>query len=179
MSIRLYILGTLAKGNDYPYMIKKRLVESLPDISSLSISDGKFYYNFEALQKKGYIETAEVVHTEKRPDKTLYSITQEGRLALEDDIYNSFKKFTTIKDLYISIYLLDFVDTNKVAVFFEETIKQEKKRRQTFEAMKRQSEAAGEKLSKSVAFITDHSFKTMDFNIEWMEKLLELIKNYE
>ncbi|GGH73196.1 DNA-binding PadR family transcriptional regulator [Pullulanibacillus pueri] len=180
MSIRLYILGTLAKGNDYPYMIKKRLVDALPDISFVSISDGKFYYQIEALQKKGYIETAEVVHEERRPDKTLYAITPLGKQYLEEEIYNCFKKITHIKDLYIAIYLLDFVDTSKVAVFFEETIKQEKKRRQTFEEMKEKGTPVDEKLlNKSVQFISEHSFKSIDFNIEWMEKLLEFIKNYE
>ncbi|MFS0782743.1 PadR family transcriptional regulator [Bacillus sp. 1P06AnD] len=173
MSIRLFILGTLASGNNHPYMIKKKLFDALPISIQREMSEGKFYYNFEALQKKGLIETVEVIHEKNRPDKTLYSITEAGKQALEHEIYESFKKISNVKDLYISIYLLDFVDTDKVALFFEETIEQEK------EQWKQYAELKGpyEKCDPKAHFIIEHAFDKATFNIQWMEKLLAFIRS--
>ncbi|WP_050614440.1 PadR family transcriptional regulator [Bacillus testis] len=176
MSIRLFILGTLAKGNNYPYMIKKKLLDALPINNLTGMSEGKFYYNFEALQKKGLIESVEIIHEKNRPDKTLYTITKSGRQALELDIYDSFKSLTNIQDLYISIYLLDFVDPAKAAFLFEDTIQKEKQRWQEYSALREQE---NDKLcDEKVQFISDHAFSNSAFNIQWMEKLLKLIQTY-
>jgi len=85
-----------------------------------------FYYNFETLQKKGFIEPVETIHIENRPNKTLYTITDEGRQYLEQEIYNNFKKFSNIEDLYISIYLLKYINPVKAAIYLEDSINEEK-----------------------------------------------------
>ncbi|WP_407270438.1 PadR family transcriptional regulator [Radiobacillus sp. PE A8.2] len=180
MSIRLYILGILAISNDHPYQIKKKLVRALPNSQ---FSEGKFYYNFEALQKKGHIEAVEVVQEGKRPDKTLYAITTDGRKALEQGIYDSFKNTVILRELYISIYLLQFVDRQKVATILEDTITKEKQRLQQVKERNQNNEKflegyvkLNEQTKQSLDFIYDHSFNNADFNISWLEKLLEFVK---
>jgi DNA-binding PadR family transcriptional regulator len=180
LSIRLYILGTLAKENNHPYRIKKKLVQLLP---TNKLSEGKFYYNFEVLQNKGYIEAVEVIQDGKRPEKTLYTITNAGREFLEKGIYDSFKKSIKVQDLYISIYLLEFVDPRKVVEILEASIDKEKKRwgdlqkQKEEHPFKEQFEELNEQMKSSVNFIADHAFSNAKFNIEWLEKFLELVKS--
>lgn len=181
MSIQLYILGTLVSGNYHPYMIKKKLADSLPSDTMLKISDGKLYYNFDTLQKKGYIEAVEVVHEDHRPDKTLYAITDLGRKALEEKIYNSFKNISNVRELYVSIYFLKYVDPQKVAFILEDQIQKEKEYRDKnnkIDPNAVQLQQLDEKTKQSVLFIAEHSFGLADLNIEWLEKVLEFVKNY-
>ncbi|WP_052737824.1 PadR family transcriptional regulator [Bacillus sp. SA1-12] len=182
MSLSLFILGSLADENSHPYKLKKRLLESLP-IDKMS--EGKFYYNFEALQKKGLIEPVETIQKENRPNKTLYAITYAGRQFLEQEIYNSFKNVSRIEDLYISIYLLKYVDSVKAAFFLEDAIDQEKKRWAKYreaknkEEFKRQLELLDVKQQEAVQFISKHAFSQSDENIRWMEKLLTFLQGMD
>lgn len=181
MSISLYILGSLVNGNSHPYKMKREFLDLVPGVK---ISEGKFYYNLESLVKKGYIEAVESVHIENRPNKTIYSITKEGKEHLEQEIYNSFKKGTTIKELYVAIYLMKFIDPMKASVFLEESIQREKKRwnqykeaAENIEEFNKQHEVLDEKTKQSVRFITECAFSQSDLNLQWMEKLLELLKH--
>lgn len=63
---------------------------------TVKINDGTLYYNFEVLLKKGLIRKVEVVQTDNRPEKTTYSITEDGVKMLEEGIYDSFRKMTDI-----------------------------------------------------------------------------------
>ncbi|MED4226940.1 PadR family transcriptional regulator [Neobacillus cucumis] len=175
MSLSLFILGSLANENSNPYQLKKALLDVIP----IKISEGKFYYNFEALQKKGLIEPVESIQIVNRPNKTMYGITSEGRRFLEQEIYNSFKKVSKIEDLYITIYLLQYVDPVKAAFYLEETIKKEKNRWDEYKQAKIGMEFLDEKQKRAVQFISEHAFSQSEHNIHWMEKLLTFIKRFE
>lgn len=180
MTLSLFILGSLADENSHPYKLKKQLLDTIPIDK---ISEGKFYYNFETLQKKGFIEPAETIQIENRPNKTQYKITKDGKEYLEREIYNNFKKFSKMEDLYISIYLLKYIDPHKAAIFLEDTIIQEKKRwaeyREAYnnEELLRQYQLLEEKQKKSIEFISEHAFSQSEQNIQWMEKLLTFLKS--
>ncbi|WP_169908068.1 PadR family transcriptional regulator [Metabacillus halosaccharovorans] len=182
MSVSLFILGSLADENSHPYKLKKDLLDALP-INRMS--EGKFYYNFEALQKKGYIEPVESIQIENRPNKTLYKITKIGREFLEQEIYHSFKEVSNLKDLYISIYLIKFIDPLKAVFLLEDAINQEKKRwveyreSKNSEKIKNRMERLDDKQKKAVHFISEHAFSQSEENIRWMEKLLSFLKEIE
>ncbi|WP_026559205.1 PadR family transcriptional regulator [Bacillus sp. J37] len=182
MSVSLFILGSLADENSHPYKLKKDLLDALP-INRMS--EGKFYYNFEALQKKGYIEPVETIQIENRPNKTFYKITKIGREFLEQEIYQSFKEVSNLKDLYISIYLIKFIDHLKAVFLLEDAINQEKKRWAEYresknsEKIKKRIERLDDKQKKAVHFISEHAFSQSEENIRWMEKLLSFLKEIE
>ncbi|WP_026583629.1 PadR family transcriptional regulator [Bacillus sp. J33] len=182
MSLSLFILGSLADENSHPYKLKKILQDALP---INKISEGKFYYNFEALQKKGLIEPVETIQKENRPNKTLYRITQGGRQFLEQEIYDSFKNVSKLEDLYISIYLLKYIDPIKAAYFLEDAIKQEKRRWAEYreaknkQEFKKRLELLDDKQQMALQFISEHAFSQSDQNILWMEKLLTFLKQIE
>ncbi|ULT54873.1 helix-turn-helix transcriptional regulator [Neobacillus drentensis] len=168
----------MANENSSPYQLKKALLDVIP----IKISEGKFYYNFESLQKKGLIEPVETIQIVNRPNKTLYGITQEGIRFLEQEIYNSFKKVSKIEDLYISIYLLKYIDSAKAALFLEKTIKREKNQWEEFKRakdkveFKERMELLDDKQRNAVQFISEHAFSQSEHNIYWMEKLLTFLK---
>jgi len=180
LSLSLFILGSLADENNHPYKLKKLLLDTLPIDK---ISEGKFYYNFETLQKKGFIEPVETIHIENRPNKTLYTITDEGRQYLEQEIYNNFKKFSNIEDLYISIFLLKYINPVKAAIYLEDSINEEKKRWDEYRKAKnnkeliKQFQLLDDKQKKAIEFISEHSFSQSDHNFYWMEKLLTFLKD--
>jgi len=175
MSLSLFILGSLANENSNPYQLKKALLDVIP----IKISEGKFYYNFEALQKKGLIKPVETIQIINRPNKTLYGITGKGRRFLEQEIYNSFKKVSRIEEWYISIYLLRYIDPAKAAFYLEETIKKERNRWDEYKQAKVRMELLDEKQQRAVQFIREHAFSQSEHNIYWMEKLLTFIKQLE
>ena len=183
MSLSLFILGSLADENSHPYKLKKKLFDALP---INKVSEGKFYYNFEMLQKKGLIEPVETIQKENRPNITMYGITPDGRQFLEQEIYNSFKKVSKIEDLYISIYLLKYINPVKAAIFLEDAIEQEKKRWSEYreaknneELIKQFEENLDEKQKRALHFISEHAFSQSDQNFHWMEKLLTFIKQFD
>src|SRR3954470_332295 len=175
MSLSLFILGSLANESSSPYQLKKALLDVIP----IKISEGKFYYNFEALQKKGLIEPVETIQIVNRPNKTMYGITQEGRRFLEQEVYNSFKEVLKIEDLYISIYLIKYIDPAKAALFLEETIKQEKNRWAKYREAEVRIELLDEKQLRAVQFISEHAFSQSEHNIHWLEELLTFLKRFK
>jgi DNA-binding PadR family transcriptional regulator len=183
MSLSLFILGSLADENSHPYKLKKKLFDALP---INKVSEGKFYYNFEMLQKKGLIEPVETIQKENRPSITMYGITLDGRRFLEQEIYNSFKNVSKIEDLYISIYLLKYINPVKAAFFLEDAIEQESKRWSEYreaknneELIKQFEENLDEKQQKALHFISEHAFSQSEHNIHWMEKLLTFIEKID
>ncbi|SFL60399.1 transcriptional regulator, PadR family [Gracilibacillus orientalis] len=182
MSIPLFILGSLADKENHPYSLKKILLNTIP---LEKLSEGKFYYNFDSLKKKGFIEPVEIIQIENRPNKTLYRITQDGRDFLEQEIYDSFKNVSRFEDIYISIFLLKYIDSTKMAFILEDTIKQEKQRLTEYKKKKenkeilKQIQSLDDEQLKAVEFISEHAFSQIEHNIYWMEKLLTFLKSVD
>lgn len=180
MSIRLFILGTLAEKVCHPYMIKKIISETVHLDKILNLSDGRLYYHFEALQKKGYIKETQIIQESNRPDKTLYEITAAGRQALEDGIYKSFKNITDIVNIYISIQFLSYVDSKKVARILEGSIEEKKERWDHYKKLYHQHKDDETIINnKPLLLIANHSFNRTDLDVEWLEELLEYIKSLD
>nr|WP_295972971.1 PadR family transcriptional regulator [uncultured Bacillus sp.] len=177
MSLSLFILGNLAEERCHPYKLKKQLLEVL---AFNKMSEGKFYHNFEVLQRKGLIEPVETVQEDHRPNKTLYGITSAGRKYLEEEIYNSFKKISKIEELYISLFLLKYIDPAKAAFFLEDTIRQEEKNldereRKHQEAIAKRIESLDAGQRKSVEFIRELKSIQSKQNIQLMKKVLTFL----
>ncbi|KAA9004214.1 PadR family transcriptional regulator [Paenibacillus spiritus] len=134
MSLQIAVLGMLWDKSSHPYEIKKLMLRYNLD-QVVSITDGALYYSFASLVKKGYVSPIEVVHTDNRPDKTMYAITDKGRQGLVDEIYKSFKKSTDLKSLSHVLPFLKHADSDRLAILIEDTI---------------------EKLEKRIAFIETH-----------------------
>jgi DNA-binding PadR family transcriptional regulator len=86
--MRLLILGLLMESNRHPYEISQTIKERNWH-HTFKLRDGSLYYAVDQLREDGLIEAAEVipVRGDKRPDKTIYRITDQGKSAFLDLLY--------------------------------------------------------------------------------------------
>lgn len=91
--LQLIILGLLFKKDLHPYevmhIMKERAMENY-----IKINYGTLYYNVEQLHKRGDITVKEVVHEGNRPDKTVYTITSQGRERFMQLLHKQFQDST-------------------------------------------------------------------------------------
>lgn len=120
MSIQIFILGKLHDKDYHPYDIKKIINNGTEGL--VRVTDGNLYYNFEALQKKGYIQKVNTIQNDNRPEKTNYTITEEGKEYLKEMIYKSFNKPEDVRSLFASLLFIRLVDINKLIYSTIETI---------------------------------------------------------
>lgn len=52
----------------------------------VKVKTGSLYHAFEQLQRKGFIEPAEVEREGRRPERTVYRVTEAGRAAADDAV---------------------------------------------------------------------------------------------
>lgn len=175
MTLQIFILGKLSQGEHHPYDIKKQVFKPLDNM--ITINDGTLYYNFEVLQKKGYIKKIKVTQTDNRPEKTTYGITDKGRKALEDEIYSVFQNYTSINSLYSSLLFLDHVDKQKLAYIIEELIAKLNMKIQHIESIDTSLIQIPEKAKPPVMLIAEHANHTMKNDLEWLQKLLAFVRN--
>jgi len=174
MTLQIFILGALSEGDRHPYDIKKSILRALDN--SMSINDGTLYYNFEAMAKKGLIRVSEVVHSENRPDKTLYSITDKGLKALEDNIYSAFQKMTSVTSLYASLLFLDKVDKKKVAYLIEEAIERLTKSVNRIKGSDGEFHEVPEEKREAIRLVADHALHKLENDVAWLRRVLESIR---
>lgn len=79
------VLSLLVEHPMHPYEVTYHFrLRHLED--SVKARTGSLYHTFEQLQRKGLIEPAEVERAGRRPERTVYRITDEGRTALADTV---------------------------------------------------------------------------------------------
>jgi DNA-binding PadR family transcriptional regulator len=176
MSLQILILGLLSKEDHHPYSVKKFINKYSKDI--IQITDGNLYYNFDHLHKKGLIQKIQDVQEDSRPSKTTYGITEEGRKALEENIYECFKQAKSIQLLYSSLLFLDLVDRSRLSYMVNETILEIKKKIEWIEALHQEGrEGLDESLIiEYVDFIVINSTESLKTELQAFERLLLLLQ---
>jgi DNA-binding PadR family transcriptional regulator len=81
--LALAVLSCLAERPMHPYEISSTLRERGKE-QSIKLNYGSLYSVVEALQRHGLIEAQETARAGKRPERTVYAITQAGRDEFED-----------------------------------------------------------------------------------------------
>lgn len=178
MQLQIFILGILCEGNNHPYEIKKLIQKNINDEEIVKVNDGTLYYRFESLLKKGYIVKIEVSRENNRPERTTYGITDQGRDALKKDIYKSFQNFSNLRSLYASLLFLKHVDLGKIIDLTEKAVERTKKRFQLLydSQMPEWWGIYSEKVSENIDFITSHARSNIEYDLEWLEKLLIFLR---
>lgn len=81
--LALAVLATLVERPMHPYELATLLRERGKD-ESIKIQWGSLYTVVQNLEKHGLVEAAGTARSGKRPERTVYSITREGRDELDD-----------------------------------------------------------------------------------------------
>lgn len=93
--VPLLILGLLCSGDLHPYEVTQ-ILKDRPWGHAVKFNIGTIYYNFEMLRKRGDIAVKEVVHDGRRPDKTVYRITNQGRERFGELLKRQFEEETSL-----------------------------------------------------------------------------------
>jgi DNA-binding PadR family transcriptional regulator len=88
MATRLLILGLLMEKDRHPYEIRQT-IKARNWHHAFKVRDGSLYYAFDQMKQDGLIEVAETIPApgENRPDKTVYTISEKGRDAFLERLY--------------------------------------------------------------------------------------------
>jgi DNA-binding PadR family transcriptional regulator len=81
--LALAVLGTVAQRPMHPYEISTSL-RTRGKEASIKLNFGSLYSVVESLAKHGLIESQGTVRDGKRPERTIYAITDAGRAEMED-----------------------------------------------------------------------------------------------
>jgi DNA-binding PadR family transcriptional regulator len=81
--LALAVLGTVAQRPMHPYEISTTL-RTRGKESSIKLNFGSLYSVVESLARHGLIESQGTVREGRRPERTIYAITPEGRAEMED-----------------------------------------------------------------------------------------------
>lgn len=173
MSLQIFILGILSEGHHHPYDLKKIFKKNKMDEVS-EINDGKLYYNFESLLKKGCIEKIKVIREENRPERTIYGITDEGKEVLKEKIYDSFVNFKDIRSVYSSVIFIKHTDLEKTTYLLEELIVKMKRKIAHYDEIWSEMQ---EKTPPSVHLITDYTHNQMRIDLKWLEKVKKFVQD--
>jgi DNA-binding PadR family transcriptional regulator len=77
------VLGSLAERPMHPYEISTTLKTRGKDMS-IKLNYGSLYSVVAALEKHGFIEAVETLRDGNRPERTVYDITEAGKLEFQD-----------------------------------------------------------------------------------------------
>lgn len=89
MSMKLAILGMLMEGDRHPYEMLQTMKERSMH-HYIKIQDGSLYYAIDRLLKDGYVTVIDVIKDSNRPDKTIYRITESGKMLFQQLLIDSF-----------------------------------------------------------------------------------------
>lgn len=81
--LALAVLGCLVERPMHPYEISTTLRERGKE-RSIKLNYGSLYSVVESLQKHGLISARETIREGRRPERTVYEVTEEGRTEFED-----------------------------------------------------------------------------------------------
>ncbi|WP_373232664.1 PadR family transcriptional regulator [Cohnella sp.] len=86
--MRLLILGLLMEKDRHPYEIRQT-IKARNWHHTFRIRDGSLYYAVDQLREDGLIAVVETVSVpgDKRPDKTIYGITENGKSSFLELLY--------------------------------------------------------------------------------------------
>jgi len=80
----IVVLGLLSEQPRYGYEIKM-IIDHIMSYF-LDVSSGSLYYGIKKLQQMGYIEETTVEKVGRRPERSVYKITDEGHEYLEEQL---------------------------------------------------------------------------------------------
>jgi DNA-binding PadR family transcriptional regulator len=81
--LALAVLAFLRTGPMHPYELGKRLTETGKD-KDIKFNRGSLYMVVEQLSKAGLVSAQETVRDTQRPERTVYALTEAGRVELYD-----------------------------------------------------------------------------------------------
>ncbi|QIS14970.1 PadR family transcriptional regulator [Nocardia arthritidis] len=84
-SLGLAVLRLLCEQPQHPYEMRQRMGDHGIDVL-IKVTRGALYHTFDVLTKAGLIELVETTREGKRPERTVYAITDAGREVAQERV---------------------------------------------------------------------------------------------
>nr|WP_236587785.1 PadR family transcriptional regulator [Tumebacillus amylolyticus] len=164
------ILGLLCSEDLHPYEVAQILKErSMERVVKLNI--GTIYYNFEMLLKRGDIAVKEVVHDSRRPDKTVYRITEQGRERFQELLKKQFENETTqYHPLYPALLLARY---GEEAVIRKSLLKRRKQLAKQMDHLSQEMSRTDDHAHWSLVHILKNGWLHYQTELEWLDAFLQ------
>ncbi|KEO84608.1 PadR family transcriptional regulator [Tumebacillus flagellatus] len=168
--VPLLILGLLCSEDLHPYEVMQILRErTMERVVKLNI--GTIYYNFEMLLKRGDIAVKEVVHDSRRPDKTVYRITDQGRERFQELLKKQFESESVqVHPLYPALL---FARYGEVAAIRKALLKRRKHIAKLRDQLAQELSRTEEPAHWSTLHILKNGWLHHQAELEWLDAFLQ------
>ena len=103
------VLGLLRERPRYGYEIKQIIDNVMSHI--IDVSSGSLYYGIKKLQDRNCVEETAVEKVGRRPERSVYKITEAGRELLEQELPRAiFPKGRAFSPLDLAMYFFELMD---------------------------------------------------------------------
>ncbi len=175
MSIQIFILSKLMKGNTYPYELEKQLSNPVPLNTFAGLTESKLSYHFESLVKQGLIKPVGVLAEENSPERQVFAITEKGREEFPKRMYRLLESAQNISDMVLGLANLHYLDREKVIEILEQKLEIRIARRKRVEEIRNQAPIDQEN-EPLIEMIGKYMKTKGEHTIEWLEELIEKIR---
>lgn len=169
MTVKLIILGLLMGGEKHTYemqqIMKLRKIDKF-----ICFYRGSLYYAVEQLREEGFIEVSQIIKEEKRPDKTVYRITDAGKEEFQHLLIEQMGKEEQYYDpLYAALMFARYGDNQRIAEVIKQKIKYVEKKIETIET----AAEINPKASRAVQYIFKGMIEIAKTDKKWLQELYE------
>lgn len=174
MSVRLFILGLLNRGDSYGYDIKDKIgkwgMEYWTEIGWSSI-----YHALKKMAQEGLIEEKEVSREGNRPPKAVYSILDKGRQEFARLLReNTSENHEDKNPIYISLLYLDQLPKEERIGLLKNRLDKLEAAQEASTAKKKFMEADPDAHGYSIMSM-ERDLMHREVEIKWMKKLINAI----
>ncbi|WP_241773285.1 PadR family transcriptional regulator [Bacillus sp. LL01] len=168
--MKLVILGLLMEGDKHPYEIQQVMHERNME-QYIKMAKGSLYYAVEQLLNKNLIEVKKVVTDQTRPDKTIYSITTEGKKTFQQLLQKQIQAESThFHPMYTALAFIHHGDANMIKDALTERISHT---RMQLEMLERVYNLYGVHAPKGSQAIMENAHELCKVELKWLTRLQE------
>lgn len=172
--LALAVLTLLNERPMHPYEMSRTLRERHKE-DSIKLNYGSLYSVVESLVRRGLVEAQETVRTGKRPERTIYAITEAGSAVMTDwlaELISTPKKEFTQFEAALS--LLAALPPDEVIGLLEQRLNNLRFHRTAHEALREQ--AAASNFPGLFLIEADYTFALLAAEIEFVSSLLDELR---
>jgi DNA-binding PadR family transcriptional regulator len=110
----LVVLGLLREHPRYGYEIKMIIDHVMSHV--IDVSSGSLYYGLKKLEERGLVQESAVEKVGRRPERSVYSITEEGNAFFADELPRViFPQARPFFPLDLALYFFQFISAKEQA----------------------------------------------------------------
>jgi len=162
MDIKTLCLGILSLGDATGYEIKKMVAEGSFSFFS-EASYGSIYPALGKLMEEGLV-TCRAMHQDKRPDKKVYTLTEEGRAELTRSLRKDPDPDKNRSEFLAAILFCESVAPERVADLIQDRILEHREKIIALEGI-----LAGE-MTPASRFVVEYGIATQKAALEFLEE---------